>query len=131
MRIYALICGKSVVHRTHMGRIVRRAMIAMAMVRAKATAHAKAMASAHAMPAILANIVPIVPSITTNHSEMIANCCVANAMWHVKRTPGALGPARRAAVHAKRDGPWRPKLDVSMLMNAPAAHTNVQSINFV
>lgn len=114
-----------------MGRIARRAMIAMEMERARVTGLAKGMASVHAMPATPANIVPIVQSITTNHSAMIANCCVANAMWHVKRIPDALEPARRAAVHAEKDGPWRPKVDVSMSTNALAAHTNAQSINFV
>lgn len=128
--IYALVCGKCVVHRIHTVPIVRHATIAMGMVRARVTAHAKGTANAHAMPAIPANIASIVPSIITNHSVMIANCCAVNAMWHVKRIRDALELARRAAVHAEKVGLWRRTTDVSMLMNALAAHTNVPPTNF-
>lgn len=110
--------------------IVCHAIIATEMVHARVTGHAKEMANVHVMPAIPVNIASIVQSIITNHSVMIANYCVANVMWHVKRIPGAQEPAQKAAVHAKKDGLWKPKVDVLMLMNARAAHTNAQQINF-
>lgn len=101
------------------------------MVCAKAMAHAKGMENVHAMPAIPVNIVRIVQSIITNHFVMIANCCVPNAMRHAKRTLDAVEPVQSVVVHAKKDGLWKQKMVVLILMNALSGRTSAHQINSV